>query len=347
MKNNIKYTVKGMAGLFFFCILAAFCGAVSVQAEEMGEVSSSPAGVGQAPYFAITETNLALGESFILELFGNTEDSVVYASSDPAVADISAPDAEGVSVWAEKTGTAVISAEIGGVVLTCKITVTDPNLNKTYGFYEKKKGISLKLTGINKKSSPVWTSSDTSVASVTKNGYVRTKKLGSATITCEVDGTELEFFLAVGKSLVVKAMRYGYSKVGKCRYSQARRMSRYYFDCSSFVYRCYRSAGRYLVRKTSWAPVAADIGWYYVKKGKQIKAASASYSPAKLRPGDLICYGGSKAPRNGRYKRIYHIAMYIGNGKTMESSSTYNNVVIRDRGQLLKKYIPVIVRPCA
>ena len=65
----------------------------------------------------------------------------------------------------------------------------------------------------------------------------------------------------------------------------------------------------------------------------------------KMRPGDLICFGGSKARRNGRYKRIYHIAIYIGNGKTMESSSTYNNVVIRDRGVFKKSEIPVVVRP--
>ena len=82
-----------------------------------------------------------------------------------------------------------------------------------------------------------------------------------------------------------------------------------------------------------------------MRKKKYVKA-SGVYNEKKLRPGDLVCFGGSQASRNGRYKRIYHIAMYIGNGKTMESSSTYNNVVIRDRGTLKKKDIPVVVRPC-
>ena len=121
-------------------------------------------------------------------------------------------------------------------------------------------------------------------------------------------------------------------------------MDKNYYDCSSFVYRTYRAVGRYLVCKTSWAPVAADIGHYYVRKGKSIKAKK-TYSEKKMRPGDLICFGGLKARRNGRYKRIYHIAVYIGNGKTMESSSTYNNVVIRDRGVFKKSEIPVVVRP--
>lgn len=122
-------------------------------------------------------------------------------------------------------------------------------------------------------------------------------------------------------------------------------MNKVYFDCSSFVYRCYRAAGRYLVRKTSWAPVAADIGHYYVLKKKSVKPSGKIYKAEKLRPGDLICFGGKKASRNGRYKRIYHIALYIGNGKTMESSSTYNNVVIRDRGIFEKSDVPVIARP--
>ncbi len=139
-------------------------------------------------------------------------------------------------------------------------------------------------------------------------------------------------------------MRIGYKKIGKKKYSQARRMSKNYYDCSSFVYRIYRSAGKILVRKTKWAPVAADIAKYYVRKKKIVKASSV-YDEKKLRPGDLVCFGGSSARRNGRYKRIFHIAMYIGNGRTMESSSTYNNVVIRYRGTLKKKGIPVIARP--
>ena len=71
----------------------------------------------------------------------------------------------------------------------------------------------------------------------------------------------------------------------------------------------------------------------------------AHYNEKKLRPGDLVFFGGSSAKRNGRYKRIYHVAIYIGNGRTMESSSLSNNVVIRERGTLKKRGIPVVARP--
>ena len=235
-------------------------------------------------------------------------------------------------------------AQVDGVQTECVITVTNPKIKKAYGFYQKKKKLAVKVTGLNAESRPLFRSSDVKVAVVTASGKVTTKKYGSAVISCEVDGKTINYYLAVSTKTAVRAMRYGYKQIGKKKYSQARRMDKNYYDCSSFVYRTYRAVGRYLVCKTSWAPVAADIGHYYVRKGKRIKAKK-NYSEKKMRPGDLICFGGSKAKKNGRYKRIYHIAIYIGNGKTMESSSTYNNVVIRDRGVFKKSEIPVVVRP--
>ena len=80
-------------------------------------------------------------------------------------------------------------------------------------------------------------------------------------------------------------------------------------------------------------------------KKKKVRPSGKTYKLSSLRPGDLVCFGGKDASRNGRYKRIYHIALYIGNGQTIESSSSYNNVVIRDRGIMGKRGVPVIVRP--
>lgn len=297
------------------------------------------------PRFTITETNLAKGSSMVLPLadHGNSVIQAVSASAD--IAKIQSVSAFGVTIQAKKTGTVIITGTLNGVNFTCRVTVTNPKLKTEYGFYQKKKSVKLSVTGLNKASKPQWSSSDTSVATVDQNGKVKTLKTGSALIRCAVDGKTLTYYLAVSTKTAVKAMRYGYKQVGKKKYSQSRRMSANYYDCSSFVYRSYRAAGKYLVCRTKWAPVAATIGQYYVKKGKRIKASGKYYDLKKLRPGDLVCWGGSGAKRNGRYKRIYHIAIYIGNGLTMESSSAYNNVVIRDRGNIKKSQVPVVVRP--
>lgn len=294
--------------------------------------------------FSATACNLAKGCQTTLSVLSSAGNPIVYKTMDSSIVSLVTFDAAGVTIKAKKVGTTTISGAVDGIEFQCKVSVTDPTIKVKYGFYQKKKKLTISLGGLNAKSVPVYSSSDPAVATVSKKGTVRTLKYGSAVISCKVDGKTLNYYLAVSTKKAVKAMRYGYKQIGKKKYSQARRMSKNYYDCSSFVYRIYRVAGKYLVRKTGWAPVAADIAHYYVRKGRQIKA-SGTYDPKKLRPGDLICFGGSKARRNGRYKRIYHIALYIGNGKTMESSSTYNNVVIRDRGTIKKSDVPVVVRP--
>lgn len=294
--------------------------------------------------FSISRCNLAKGCQTKLSVIGASGNPAVYKTMNSSLVSLVSFDATGVTIKAKKVGTTTITGIVDGVEIQCKVMVTDPTLKAVYGFYQKGKKLKVSVKGLNTYSKPVFSSSDPAVASVSRKGAVKTFKYGSSVISCQVDGKVLNYYLAVSTKTAVKAMRYGYTQVGRKKYSQARRMSRNYYDCSSFVYRVYRAVGRYLVRKTSWAPVAAEIGHYYVTKGKRIKA-SKTYNPKKLRPGDLICFGGPKASRNGRYKRIYHIALYIGNGKTMESSSTYNNVVIRDRGLIKKSEVPVVVRP--
>ena len=274
------------------------------------------------------------------------EYDIACSSSHSSIVSVqSSEPGKGVKIKARKKGSAVITGTLGEVSFRCAVAVTDPKLKKEYGFYEKNKSFTLKVTGLNKASAPKWEAEDGYACTVSDKGKVRTKKIGSEEIYCHVDGKTLTFYLAVSTKTAVKAMRYGFKQIGKKKYSQALRMSRNYYDCSSFVYRIYRHAGKYLVSRSSWAPVAADIGHYYVKRGKRIKARGRTYDEEDLQPGDLICWGGSHAARNGRYKRIYHISLYIGNGKTLESSSTYNNVVIRERSILKKSQIPVVVRP--
>lgn len=294
--------------------------------------------------FSVSECNLAKGCQTKLSVIASSGNPVVYKTMDSSLVSLVSFDATGVTIKAKKVGMTTITGLVDGMEIQCKVMVTDPTLKASYGFYQKKKKLTVSVKGLNAHSVPVFSSSDPKVATVSQKGAVKTLKYGSSVISCRVDGKILNYYLAVSTKTAVKAMRYGYKQVGKKKYSQARRMSKNYYDCSSFVYRIYRVAGRVLVRRTSWAPVAAEIAHYYVRKGKQVKA-SKTYNPKKLRPGDLICFGGSKARRNGRYKRIYHIALYIGNGKTMESSSTYNNVVIRDRGLIKKSDVPVVVRP--
>lgn len=129
----------------------------------------------------------------------------------------------------------------------------------------------------------------------------------------------LELYDGDNAEAIKKVIEYAFSKLGTA-YSQANRLKEGYFDCSSFVAACYRQIG---VQFGGYAPVAADICKYLTQTGHCI---SNGYT-TDMQPGDLIFYSSSK---NGRYKNITHVALYVGNGKIIDASYSKGQVVYRN-----------------
>lgn len=76
-------------------------------------------------------------------------------------------------------------------------------------------------------------------------------------------------------------------------------------DCSGLTMQCYEKIGIYLPHKASQQ---ANYG------------RSVSYD--EMKPGDLIFYGGST------YSSIYHVALYIGDGKIIHAEGTRTGIVV-------------------
>ena len=72
-------------------------------------------------------------------------------------------------------------------------------------------------------------------------------------------------------------------------------------DCSGFIGSIYRSFGYKLPRSSS-----------------ELRSAGRKVSYSQKQPGDIICYNG-------------HVAMYIGNGKTVHASSRKTGIKISQR----------------
>ena len=96
-------------------------------------------------------------------------------------------------------------------------------------------------------------------------------------------------------------------------YSQAKRMQHGFADCSSFVWRVFRSYGVNFGSAT-YAPTAAGIAQWL----DQNRLTFAFSSASQLEPGDILFWGGRN---NGRYRGIYHTGIYAGNGLVYEASS--------------------------
>lgn len=261
----------------------------------------------------------------------NPHSQIKIKSGNSAIVKINSLD----QMVAVTPGVVEITITADGRVLKLKVMVSDPKLNTTWFLTRKNKSKQLSVSGHSGAGRVVYTSSNTSVATVTAAGKIVSKKIGNANIYATVDGVKLTCVVNVTYKKALNVINSSKKVLGK-KYSQARRMSKNYYDCSSLVWRMYKKQGVYFGSRT-WAPTAAMEAKYMVKKKKKI--TSGYVSKEKLLPGDVLFISTKK---NGRYKNISHTAIYIGNGKIIHANGvkvaygSYDNY---------KKTIKIIARP--
>ena len=136
------------------------------------------------------------------------------------------------------------------------------------------------------------------------------KKTGNTVVYAQIGGHRLGCAGSVVSSKMKKVITRAKKIYKTCKYSQPLRMSSKYYDCSSLVWKSYRLMGKTLGNR-NYAPVAADIAKWCAGKKKMVKGgvSEKNITKMKLRPGDLVFQTGAK---NGRYKGIYHVEMFVG-----------------------------------
>lgn len=122
---------------------------------------------------------------------------------------------------------------------------------------------------------------------------------------------------------------FALTKVGY-PYSQPLRDSGDYYDCSSLVFYAWKSAGVSITYGGS--NTAAAEAEYCARNGKTV-------SEKDMKPGDLIFYSFTK---NGRYKNISHVGIYVGDGKMVEAADENQGVIY---GNHYNKGLVMIGRP--
>ena len=212
-----------------------------------------------------------------------------------------------ICIYADNPGSGRITFTLNNKTLYLDIRVIKVKINKTSLLIVKKKKTTLKIKGYS--GSLKWYSKNKKVAKVTSKGVVKGKKIGNTLIYTYLGGQYYGCAVSVVSKKMNTIVKKAYS-LKKGKYSQAKRMQKGYYDCSSLVWRSYKKGKVKLVNKY-YAPVAADLAKYYVKKKKRIKGGYSvkNVSKMKLRPGDLFFCEGNK---NGRYRGIYHVEMFTG-----------------------------------
>ncbi len=257
-------------------------------------------------------TVVSLGHSQKVSLSGLTSYSnATWKLKKKSLASI-APD--GTVTAGTKTGQTTLTIEADGKTIKHTIIVTNPKLKTTSTLLAPKKTTKIKLSGVCAQSNITYHSMKKSIATVNKVGVIKGQKCGTTKIAITADGNRFTFQVDVIPQRAIDACKTGYNIMYSSSYSQARRMSKGYYDCSSLVFRSYGCDTALLGGISSWAPTAASMASYLERTGKVISYRGLDVS--KLRPGDLIFY---KAPySNGRYKNIYHVSMYYGDGYRLE-----------------------------
>lgn len=224
-----------------------------------------------------------------------------------------------------KKGNIKLFATVDGVTLTCNLYITKPKFKTATVLLARKKKTTLQVSGLSTYSTVAFTSGNAKQLKVwKKTGKIKGLKNSCVQVTAVVDGKTITCDVVVGKWSAINAVKYARTQKGK-KYSQAKRMKKNYYDCSSFIWRCY---SRYKIdfgvpKEYGWAPVAsAEAKW--CKKHKKVIAKKA-VKKKKLLPGDLIFY--SYGGNNGQYKNIDHVAMYTSDGKIIHASSSKGKVV--------------------
>ena len=148
-----------------------------------------------------------------------------------------------------------------------------------------------------------------------KSGRITGRSAGRTDIIIKADGVTFTFHVEVVSKRALQACKTGYKIMYSSSYSQGRRMSSGYYDCSSLVFRAYGRDSKLLGGTPSWAPTAASMAAHLERTGKVISYKGLDAS--KLLPGDLIFYRMRRGS-NGRYRNIYHVSMYYGDGYRLE-----------------------------
>ena len=270
------------------------------------------------PKLKSNKIGLVVGQEGSVEITGNASvqtDRILYAADNTGNFVI-----HGKIFYGFGKQTRKVYVYVDGIILTATVKCTDPKLSRTQEILKKGQSASYELKGTSGYTPVTYKIKNTKYATVSKAGKVKAKNYGKTTLTAKADGDTWQFTLYIVKSKTYTAVMKAHSICkSKPVYSQSKRMKNGYVDCSSFIWKSYKPAKVYFGSKT-YAPTAADIAKWCSKNKKLLKLSTYNGKSDKLKPGDLIFYR-KRSGKNGRYKNIDHVAMYVGNDTIVHADS--------------------------
>lgn len=156
-----------------------------------------------------------------------------------------------------------------------------------------------------------WSSSDKSVASVSKNGTVKGKNIGNVVITAKIGDKWVGSAVSVTTAQLKKVCQRGTYIGTHWEYSQPNRAQSGYYDCSALVWKAYKAcAGLDFGNAYYPGTTVTESAWCrdhrrMVKGGYTYKKVAKM----KLNPGDIVFKSNDL---DNPYGTTYHVEMFTG-----------------------------------
>ena len=97
------------------------------------------------------------------------------------------------NITAIKNGTAIITATVDGVSISCEIIVEKPEIKLSKEELSMKAGSSATITAkVSSGNSPTWSTSNPNIISINSNGQIKALKKGKAYVYAKEDGTKVK-----------------------------------------------------------------------------------------------------------------------------------------------------------
>lgn len=154
---------------------------------ESPEVNISEKETEKTSDIKLSKTPLVLykGQTQKLQIVGTASKNVKWTSSNKRVVTV-----KNGTVTAKKAGTDIVTAQIGKIRKTCKITVKNPTISLKPKSKTIKVGDRIQLETVvhGKNKNVTWKSTKNAIANVNSKGVVKAKKSGRVTITAKANG---------------------------------------------------------------------------------------------------------------------------------------------------------------
>lgn len=209
----------------------------------------------------------------------------------------------------QKKCTVTVTVTIAEKKFKIKISLKPVKISTNSVLLEKGKTKQLKVS--NWPGKLKWSSSNKNIASVSKSGVVKGKKIGNIVITAKIGDKQVGCAVSVTTSKLKKVCRRGTYIGTHWTYSQPRRTESGYYDCSALVWKAYKECAGLDFGSAFYPGTTVTESAWCKAKGRMIKGGY-TYKKVKkmqLNPGDIVF---KSEDMKNPYGTTYHVEMFTG-----------------------------------